>query len=73
MAEYPLCDYYKKFPYKEDDLIYNKFFEEKEEEEHNNHDSTSNNERRMHAFAAVSTPFSCILERERIVTQLKAL
>ena len=63
----------KKFPYKEDDLIYNKFFEEKEEEEHNNHDSTSNNERRMHAFAAVSTPFSCILERERIVTQLKAL
>ena len=45
MEEYSLCDYYKKFPYKEYDLIYKKFFEEKEEEEHNNHNSTSNNER----------------------------
>ena len=73
MAEYPLCDYYKKFPYKEDDLIYHKFFEEKEEEEHKNQDSTPNNERWMHAFVEVSTPFSWILEFERIFNQLKDL
>ena len=73
MKEYPFCYYYKKFPYKEDDLIYKKFVEEKEEEEHNKQDATPNNDKWMHPFVVVSTPLSCILERERIFTQLKEL